>query len=499
MEVVAVETSPDGVEADVLALALTEPPEPGLAVQALDLRFAGRLTRLVADGELTGARGRVTLVHTSGEVAAPRLALAGLGPRAEADADALRSAAASVVTSPGGDRVRTVAWLLDEDGLPAPEQGSAVADGLALGRHDEGRWKTGAERPPAVERLLLCGPQAGAALDEARRAALVAGWTNRCRDLVNAPANALTPQRLAEVAGEVAERFPTVKARVLGPDKLERAGMGSLLAVAQGSHNPPRLVTLRYEPEAPADPDLVLGLVGKGITFDSGGLSLKTAEAMEDMKSDMAGAAAAISGLAAIAELGLPVRTIVVVPACENMPAGHATRPGDVVRAADGTTIEVNNTDAEGRLVLADALLHARDEGATHVLDLATLTGAIQVALGDFYAGLFGNDDAWIERVRAAGEASGDHAWPLPLHRSYERFLDSRIADMRNSPERKRGSAIIGAGFLRRFAGDEPWAHLDIGGTAYLERARDYYPQPGATGYGVRLVAQLAASLSAAG
>jgi leucyl aminopeptidase len=211
----------------------------------------------------------------------------------------------------------------------------------------------------------------------------------------------------------------------------------------------------------------------------------------------MGGAAAVIAAVGAIAELELPVRIVAVIPATENMLSGHATRPGDVVRAANGTTIEVNNTDAEGRLVLADALLHARSEGATHLLDLATLTGTISAALGDFYAGLFGTDNAWLDEIEAAAKASGDHAWRMPTHRAYEHYLDSPIADLKNTPMAKRGGATIAALFLKRFAGDGPWAHVDMAGTAYLEGGRDYYPNAGATGYGVRLVVELAATLPA--
>ncbi len=363
-----------------------------------------------------------------------------------------------------------------------------------MGRYDAGRWKTEADKSPPLETLTLCGPGAAEALEDAQRVALVAGWQNRARDLVNAPPNALTPLRLAEVAAEIEERFEQITAEILGPEEIEAAGMGAFLSVSAGSHNPPRLITLHYEPETPVDPEFVLGIVGKGITYDSGGYSLKPASALEDMKSDMGGAAAALSALGAIAELELPVRVVVVVPATENMLSGHATRPGDVVRAADGTTIEINNTDAEGRLVLADALLHARSEGATHLLDLATLTGTIEVALGNFYAGLFANDEAWRDRVEAAAKASGDHAWPMPVHPAYQQYLDSPIADVKNTPTAKRGGATIAALFLKRFAGEGPWAHLDIAGTAFLESGRDYYPA-GATGYGVRLVVELATAL----
>ena len=448
MDVAVSSSALEDVEADVLVLAVAEPLELG-HLQDLDSRVGGRLERLLADGELTGKRGKLTTLHLDGELKAKRLTIAGLGKTP--DADALRTAAAAVAHG----RSRTVAWWLD-----SPEQARAVVDGLMLGRYDAGRWKTEPEKSPPLETLILCGPGSADALDGARRAALVAGWTNRARDLVNAPPNALTPLRLAEVAGEIEERFSRISAEIMGPEEMEAAGMGALVSVAAGSHNPPRLITLRYEPETPADPELVLGLVGKGITFDSGGYSLKPAASQEDMKSDMGGAAAALSAprrdrRARAARCACWSSS----PRPRTCSRAHATRPGDVVRAADGTTIEVNNTDAEGRLVLADALLHARSEGATHLLDLATLTGAIEVALGNFYAGLFGNDDAWLERVETAAKASGDHAWlhaaPPRLQalpglarrrpQEHARLQARRSDDRRALPPAVRGRGPVGA------------------------------------------------------
>src|ERR671934_180513 len=251
-------------------------------------------------------------------------------------------------------------------------------------------------------------------------------------------------------------------------------------------------ITLLHEP-AGAREDLVLGLVGKAITFDAGGLSLKPASRMEEMKADMGGGGAVLAATAAIAELQLPLRVLAVVPSCENMPGGSAYRPGDIITALNGKTIEVTNTDAEGRLILADALWHARQSGATHLVDLATLTGAMVIAMGDYYAGLFSNDPDWAATIREAAEASGDHAWIWPLHETYRRYIDSSFADMKNSSEYRQGSPILAARFLEEFVGEGPWAHLDIAGTAYLERGReDYYDCPGATGYGVRLLAELA-------
>lgn len=498
MDVELVETPAEAVEADVLAFAVADPAALPQPVEELDRRAGGRLSHLLEDGEVDGGRGNVALVHTGDALPARRVAAAGVGPEDEVDADALRTAAAAVASRTGKAGGRTVAWLLDGDGLGLSpgEQARAIVEGLLLGRYDAGRWKSNDEAPAPVERILLCGEGAGEAIEEARRAAVVARWTNRCRDVVNAPPNELTPARLAEIAAEVADTSPSLSLDVLGPDEIEAAGMGAFAAVAQGSHNPPRLIVLRYEPPALARPDLLLGLVGKAITFDAGGLSLKPAERMEEMKSDMGGGGAVVAAMGAIAELELPVRILAVVPSCENMPGGHAYRPGDIVRAASGKTIEITNTDAEGRLALADALWYTRREGATHVLDLATLTGTIAVAMGDFYAGLWGNDPEWVEEVQAAATRSGDHAWPMPLHRNYARFNDSAFADLRNAPDKGRGSSIIAALFLEEFAGEGPWAHLDIAGTAYLDRKRDYFGRIGGTGYGVRLLAELARGLA---
>jgi leucyl aminopeptidase len=495
MQVDVADTPLRDVDADVLGFTVGEPLALPTEARELGEAVERRLAALVEDGELTGAAGEITVVHTVGDAVVRRVAAAGLG--AEGDADAIRTAAAKVARAPrGGDG--TVAWLLGTNSaVPAADEARAVVEGILLGGYDSGRWKSNGAPPAPVRRIVLCGPRAAEVAEEAKRAALVARWANRCRDIVNAPPNELTPETLAEFAREIAAGHDALAVEVLGREEIEAAGMGAFAAVAQGSHNPPRLIKLTYEPDAPARPDLLLGLVGKALTFDAGGISLKPAEGMDEMKSDMGGGAAVLAGLGAIAELGLPVRIVAVVPACENMPGGHAYRPGDILRASNGKTIEVTNTDAEGRLILADALPYARAQGATHLLDLATLTGTITVAMGDFYAGLFGNDAAWVADVQGAADASGDHAWTLPLHRNYRRFLESTFADVKNAPDKKRGSSIIAALFLQEFVGDGPWAHLDIAGTAYLDRARDYYARIGATGYGVRLLTELGRRLAA--
>jgi leucyl aminopeptidase len=494
MEIDVVEGSPAEVAADVLAFAVPEPIELQAAGQELDRLVDGGIQHLIEDGELKGERGRVTLLHTRDALKAHRVATGGIG--ADGDPDSLRTAAAAVARRAGDVGGLTVAWILSENGLPVAEQARAVVDGMALGPYDAGIWKTKDEHV-AIERLILCGPGAAAVAEEALWANVVAAWTNRCRDLVNAPPNVCTPSTLAEFAEETASRFEHMSFSALGPDEIREAGMGALTAVSQGSENPARLINLSYTPPSPVRKDVVLGLVGKAITFDSGGLSLKPANRMEEMKTDMGGGGAVLAALGAIAELELPVKVIAVVPSCENMPGGRSYRPGDIVTALNGKTIEVTNTDAEGRLILADALTHARHTGATHLLDLATLTGAIVVAMGDYYAGLFSNDEEWAEEIRSAAEASGDHAWRMPLHETYRRYIESPYADMKNSSEYRQGSPILAARFLQEFVGDGPWAHLDIAGTAYLERSRDdYYGAPGATGYGVRLLTELARRFS---
>jgi leucyl aminopeptidase len=498
MEISVVEGAPEEIEADVLVFPVADPVVLPAAAQALDGIVDGRLGGLVREGELKGEEGWVTLLHSDGRLAARRVGAVGLGNGGALDPDRLRTAAAATALRTGEVGGRSLAWVLDPQGpLPVAEQVRAIVDGAAIGPHEAGRWKTNGQARTGVERLVLVGAAGPETAEEAHRAGVVADWTNRCRDLVNAPPNELTPEGLAAWAEETAGRMG-LRFEALGPVEIRAAGMGALAAVSQGSDNQPRLISLVYEPAEATRPDVRLGLVGKAITFDAGGLSLKPADRMEEMKSDMGGGAAVLAATAAIAELGVPVRVLAIVPACENMPGGHAYRPGDIVRALNGKTIEVTNTDAEGRLILADALWYARESGATHIIDLATLTGAMVIAMGDYYAGLFGNDQGWIDEIRAAAEASGDHVWPWPLHDTYRRYIESTFADLKNSSTYRQGSPILAARFLQEFVGEGPWAHLDIAGTAYLERGRgDYYRENGATGYGVRLLAELARRLSA--
>jgi leucyl aminopeptidase len=469
-----------------------------LAVPVLESRALStveeRLTELV-DPDRVRRVGDAYLVHLAKADGGRDVVVVGLGDAEELDSDAVRTAAAAA-TRQLHRAGSSLAWPLDEQlSVPLEEQARAVVDGVLLGSYDPGSWKSnGKEVEPPQRLVLLTGEPS---LEEhAERTARVAEWANRARDLANAPPNELTPERLAARAAEIAAGGAHLSADALDPSQMEELGMGAFLAVARGSHNPARLVVMRYEPPD-AKGDVVVGLVGKAITFDSGGISLKPALGMDEMKGDMAGGAAVVESMGAIAELGFPIRVLAVVAASENMVGGAAYRPGDIVRAMNGKTIEITNTDAEGRLVLADALAYAREQGATHVLDLATLTGAMEIALGDLYAGVFANDERWLADVLAAGNATGDHLWPFPLHRRYRRYVDSTFADMKNSSDLRQGSPALAAEFLKEYAGEGPWAHIDMAGPGFLSRSRgDYLWQRGGTGYGVRLIVELVRRLS---
>ena len=471
-----VTTSPKA-DGDLVAVAISDKPPASLGISGL----------LAAEGFRPDA-GTATLLNADGRL----VAVAGLGD--EIDADAFRTAAAAVarLTSRIGG---SLAWVLDESQpVAVEEQARAVVDGLLLGGYDPGRWKSSDAGREELTRLVFIGPDSVG--DTGARTATIAGWVNRARDLANEPPNELTPRALAARAEEIAASSEHLSAESGGPERLDELGMGAFAAVAQGSHTPPRLIVLRYDPPGARD-DVLLGLVGKAVTFDTGGISIKPALYMEDMKGDMAGGGAVLAGIGAIAELGLPVRALGVVGATENMPGGGSYRPGDILRTMSGKTIEVINTDAEGRLVLADVLWYARSEGATHIVDFATLTGAMNTALGDLYTGVFGNDDAWRDQVVAAGNRAGDHAWGWPMHRRYRRLIDSTFADMKNQSIRGQASPVYAAEFLKEFVGEGLWAHIDMAGPGYLRWPRpDYFPQQGGTGYGVRLIAELARSLT---
>jgi leucyl aminopeptidase len=411
----------------------------------------------------------------------------------EPDVEGLRTGAARAVRACRGGG--TVAWALDPSlPLPASEQVRALAEGAVIGGYDGRRWRSG-EPPPGVERFVICGGSVDLA-PVAERAALVARWTNIARELVDGPPNIITPAGLAE---RVMACGAPLQVQIVDPAE---AGLSALDAVGAGSPSPPLLLVLRHEPAGAVrrvggSGSPRLALVGKAVTFDSGGYFLKPRSDIIRQKADMAGGAAVIAALGAIAELELPLSVTGVVPACENMLSGSAMRPTDVITTAAGITVEVMNPDAEGRLILADALWYARRAGATHIVDLATLTGALREGMGDVYAGVFGTDEAWRDMVVAAGNAAGDLAWPWPLHRRYRPLIESSVADLRNNAGKSFGFPIVAATFLAQFAGQEPWAHVDMLGPALLDDDRGDAFGAGASGYGVRMLIELATRLGA--
>jgi leucyl aminopeptidase len=414
----------------------------------------------------------------------------GLGGREEFDPERARVAAATAVTRAKELGARSLCWELPHHVTPAHT--AAFVEGTVLAAYDYRAHKSsqgddeGADAPGAPETLWV---SAHDPVDSAVALGLSAAFaTNVARDLQNAPPNELTPTALAERARAIGEAHVTVE--VMGREEIVAAEMGAFAAVAQGSAEEPALITIRYEhPDAdPARP--VLGLVGKAVTFDSGGISLKPGAKMADMKFDMSGGAAVLAATQAIAREGLPIRLLSVIGATENLPGGRAYKPGDILRAKTGTTIEVVNTDAEGRLVLADCLAHAVEQGAERLVDVATLTGAIVSALGSTHAGLIGDDDDWCARVQAAADASGELVWRLPLHPEYADLIKSSYADVMNAVENRKAGSITAAEFLRRFTGDVPWAHLDIAGTAW-DTGKAYAPK-GGSGAPTRLLLELA-------
>src|SRR3954468_3121572 len=471
MNVEVTATAPTEIEADVVALTAGS-----LGVRRLDALFEGRLVRSAADAD------PIAVVHVGRELRARKVVLVKTDG---VDPEDLRTAAARVVRANRG--VGTIAWPVD-DTLPMAEyrQVQAVVEGAVLGSYDAGRWKSSAPADGAG-RFVVCGATDPEFDEIARRAEVIARWTNMARELVDAPPNVVDPAGLAERA----DALPGLQAEVLDA---RAAGFPALAAVGGSSARAPRLIVVRHQPDGVLEPPR-LGLVGKAVTFDAGGYFLKPQSDIVRQKGDMAGGGGVRAALGAIAELQLPLSVVGIVAACENMVGPDAIRPSDVIRTASGLTVEVTNPDAEGRLVLADALFHARRQGATHVIDLATLTGAMRAGMGDLFAGVFGNDDNWRDAIVDAGNAVGDFAWPWPMHPRYGRLIESKVADVKNTAGRPYGYPIVAATFLERFAGEGPWAHVDMLGPALLDDDRGDAVGAGASGYGVRLLVEVAQRL----
>ena len=452
-----------------------------------ETRFgAGDLTDA---GEVAGKSLELTLLHRPPGVAAARVLLAGAGKPEKFDAAELRKVAGAAVRHLKSKSVKSIALALDAEHADG-EYAAAAVEGAILGEYEPDRYKTDDDKKSVdAFALVAAAGGGGAELDAAvARGRILAEAQNYTRDLVNEPANRLTPSKVAEAAQKMTSEYQ-LECEVLEREQMEKFGMGALLGVAQGSAEPPALVAIRYRP-AQTESKTHLGLVGKGVTFDTGGISIKPADGMEKMKYDMAGGAAMIGAMRAIAQLKPAIRVTAFIPCVENMPGSRAQRPGDIVTAMSGKTIEVINTDAEGRLILADALTYARQQGCTHLVDAATLTGAIVVALGHLNVGLFANEEAMRDRVLQAAKAEGERVWPMPLEDDYKEYLKSAYADLSNVGGRW-GGAITAAIFLKEFAGETPWVHLDIAGTAYLDESKPFLAK-GPTGVPVRTLVRLA-------
>jgi leucyl aminopeptidase len=474
------------IECDALVVGVYE----GDAVHSgvlgeIDRRSGGVVSSLVETGEFSGKSGETAWIHSPGDLRARRLLLMGAGKQDDFTQDSVRRMAGAAARLLRGKKTRSFAFMSP---IAGGDSAQAAVEGALLALFEPDKYHTNDRTESRLEEMTLVADSGDIeAVERAiARGRIIAEAANFAREIINEPSNILTPSELARRAGELAEQY-NLALDVLDEARMRELGMGSLLGVAQGSNEPPRLIVLGYRP--PVASAETVAIVGKGVTFDTGGISIKPAEGMEKMKYDMAGGATTLAALRAIAQLRPSVNVIGIVPAVENMPGGRAQRPGDVVRSMAGKTIEVINTDAEGRLILADALTYARQQGATRIVDLATLTGAVSIALGDVYVAVMGNDQAWVDAVIAAGRRAGEKIWQLPLDREYRDQIKSEIADIKNVGGRKAGTITAGY-FLREFIENTPWAHLDIAGTAWNDSTKPHLAV-GPTAVCVRTLVQL--------
>jgi len=454
--------------------------------------FRNLLAR-IGPKEFRGAERQLLLLHTAGKLAPQRILLVGLGARATFTSETMRRAMGLAARKLRDSGLERAAVQVSADHID--DSLSAIVEAAILATYNFHQFKPKDDNATELKSLTLCVP-ARADLKAAKRvvaeAQIVAQATNYAREIGNLPGNVITPRVLADYARALAKESD-IACTVLAKKELEKGSFGGLLAVGGGSANEPHLIVLEYKGVG-ADTAHPIALVGKAITFDSGGISIKPSDKMDEMKFDKCGGVAVLAILKAVAALKLPVHIIAVISSAENMPSSTSYRPGDIVtsyRGSDkrGVTIEVLNTDAEGRIVLGDALVYARQRGAKTIIDFATLTGAVVVALGSFAAGVMGNDEALQEKIRASGQRTGDRVWPLPLWQEYKDKIKSDVADIKNTGGRY-GGAITAAAFLAKYVGETSWAHLDIAGTAWTTDDLPYLTK-GATGFGVRLVVDL--------
>ena len=484
-------------EADAIIVNLFEGvTAPAGATGAVDAALDGAISKLIAQGEVRGKSGEITTIHTFGKLKAPRVVVAGMGKQKDFDLDSVRNLSANIIRAlrkPGIKSLATIAHGAGIGGLEPDACAQAVAEGALLGNYRFLKHKKQDDDRADIATVTLVEHDAAAASGfeaAAARGVILAEAANMARDLANEPSNHLTPTGIASIAADVAAANK-LEIEVLERADCEKMGMGSFLSVAKGSAEPPKMIRLSYRGREGDGYDLAL--VGKGITFDTGGISIKPAANMEAMKADMTGAASVIAAMGAIAQLKPKANIVAIAPCTENMPGGNATKPGDVVSAMNGRTIEIINTDAEGRLVLADGLCWAKELGAANIIDVATLTGAVTTALGDVAYGLMTNNDSFCSKLEAAAAAAGEKTWRLPMWKEYDEFIKSDVADCKNTGTRGAGT-IVGAKFLEPFVGDTPWVHMDIAGVDMMSSDKGWVSK-GASGYSVRAMVNLALAM----
>ena len=482
-------------DADAIIVNLFEGAQPGGATKAVDQSLAGAIGDLIESGDFSGKAGQVAVLYPRDAIPARRVIMVGLGPREEFNVDVIRRTAARAAQKARDLKAERTATILHGAGageLSIEEAAQAVAEGSLLGLYDYRGQKTDDRpepRPTSLELVIFNEGDIPAAQQGADAGAAIAAGVALTRDMVNLPPNICTPAYMAQVAAEIAEEVG-LRVEVLERKQMEALKMGALLAVAQGSDTPPRFIILEHNRERASELDSIV-LAGKGVTFDTGGYSLKPKESMGTMKADMAGAGAVIGAMYAIGKLNLNLHVVGLAPAADNMIGSHAYRPQEVVTASNGITIEINSTDAEGRMLLADALVYAARFRPAAVVDIATLTGACATALGGVAAGLFSTDDGLRDALLSAADASAEKLWPLPLFPEYEKTLESQTADIRNSAGMRVGVGSS-ATFLKHFVSYPAWAHVDMAGLALEAKDNPYVPGKGATGFGVRLLTEFA-------
>ena len=480
------------LETEALVSYAFEEPDPVQGrISEIDQAAQGLLRKLAKSGELTGKALEMTLIHAPAGLKAARLLLVGVGKREQFNGAILRKISGAALRYLKARSVKQSAFLVRENHA-TEDSAQAIVEGALAANFESDKYKTEKKNDKSVDALVLTGysdAERAAGEKGLERGRIIGESQNFSRDLINEPSNKLTPKILAEKAEAMAKQSG-LAVDILDEKKIAELKMGALLSVAQGSIEPPRMMIVTYTPANPKPGAPVIGLIGKAVTFDTGGISIKPSDGMEKMKYVMAGGATMLGVMRALAALKPNVKVICVVPSTENMPGGRAQKPGDIQTAMSGKTIEVLNTDAEGRLILADGVHYAKQLGATHLIDSATLTGAVVVALAGINVGVFGSDQAFTDKLLASAKAAGEKMWQLPVDDDYREFIKGTVADIQNISSGKGGGATIGAMFIKEFTGDSPWIHLDIAGTAWNDDAKPWLAK-GPTGVSLRTLVHL--------